>query len=320
MVPFSVALSVPGHRSGLLRCMLESAAHELRARGIRWTVVEAGSADVTFRQRPATQGDPRTGNDLYAEIHRAGSDAEQIRVDGPLRSAAMVTVLSRIARSLRPGAGASGATGSSVALRWLDAWCNLAASAPVDFSLGASKVAVLDPRRGTWHAAIGTATPDLEALLDRMTREPFALQPASAAAPTDGVPLKPLLWQLGLTAGAAGLLPSLAQPRELRLKGWPYLAAGGPRSFGDMIRQLRGAPVDLTALRELGLAPPDELHGFLNACHACGYLQAVPAAGAFGQRSPALPLLPPAAVARRGAGRSAGVLGSIRRSLGIGAE
>lgn len=319
-MPFSVALAVSGHRSALLRCMLESAAHELRARGIRWTVVrEPEGADVTFRQR-AAHGSSAT--ELYADVAHGGGDVEQVRVDGPLRSAAIVTVLSRIARSLRRGAtGADAGGGSAAALRWLEAWSEYGEGVLLEFCIGGRTVALIDTQHAQWHSVLGTATPDLEALLDRMSREEFTLKPANGSAATPGVPLKPLLWQLALTAGNAGLMPALAQPGELRLKGWPYLAAGGPRSFGDMIRHLRGGAVDMAAMRELGLAPREELHGFLNACHACGYLQVTAAATAFGQRPGVTRLHAPAAVATpRRASRSGGVIASIRRSLGIGAE
>ena len=319
-LPFSVALAVPGHRSALLRCMLESAAHELRARGIRWTVVgEANGADVTFRQR-ASQGP--SGTELYADVSHEGGGVEQVRVDGPLRSAAMVTVLSRIARSLRSSAsGVDSGGGSAAALRWLETWSEYGDGVLLEFCIGGQTVALVDTQHAQWHSVIGTATPDLEALLDRMSRETFTLKPANGSAATPGVPLKPLLWQMALTAGNAGLMPALSQPGELRLKGWPYLAAGGPRSFGDMIRHLRGGAVDMVAMRDLGLAPREELNGFLNACHACGYLQVMTAATAFGQRpGAARPHAPVPVNAPRRVSRTGGVIASIRRSLGIGAE
>lgn len=298
--------------------MLESAAHELRSRGVRWTVVGDGAgADAVFRQRELGGAT----SELYAEVTHDGGTVEQVRVDGPLRSAAMVNVLARIARRLR--AGVAGRDTGGAALRWLEAWNRHAGIyGLLEFSIGGQTVALIDTHHAQWHAVAGTTTPDLDSLLDRLTRESFDLVPAAGNAVGAGVPLKPLLWQLALTAGTSDLLPALAQPGELRLKGWPYLAAGGPRSFGDMIRHLRGAPIDLQALRDLGLAPREELHGFLNACHACGYLQLLPAATAFGQRG-ALARLPQptaSAAAPRRTSRSGGVIASIRRSLGIGAE
>lgn len=319
---FSIALQLPPNRSVLVKHMLDGAATELRERGILWRMVDA-AADVTFRL--GRSGADENPGHLYADVRHPERGVARVRIDGPLRTAAVTAALARIARALRSTATDPGA---AAALRWLDQWDALVAtSQPAWFCIGESMVALLVPGASTWHPIDSDGAPDIEHLVERMAREGFTLRPAEddPLLPEANLSLKPLLWQLALVAGQAGRMRGIDPRSLLRLKGWPYLAAGGPKSFGELIRLLRGNGVSAAALDASGVAAQDDINAFLNACHACGFLiveEADPVVTPL-LRTPLRPLAgaqPSAPILRNAqAGKVGRVISSIRRSLGMGA-
>lgn len=85
------------------------------------------------------------------------------------------------------------------------------------------------------------------------------------------VQAKPLLWKLAFMAGREGLLQELATARKLRLRSWPHYAVQFAYS-AELFRMLRlGTVTAVETLRTLPIPAP-ELHGFLNAAYAAGYL------------------------------------------------
>jgi len=143
-----------------------------------------------------------------------------------------------------------------------------------------------------------------------MARDGWTLTPAGSDTTAPGASLKPLLWQLGLLAGTLGALPSLQSSAALRLKGWPYLAAGGHRSFAELIRHLRSGDNNRASLLALELAPRKVVDGFLNACAVCEFFHDDTAAP-----EPRATAAPNAPAALRPADHAA--IAAIRRTLGL---
>ncbi len=311
--PFSIAVALPTYLKSLVERMLQGVLHEQQAQGLHWHLCDTANADVTVRM---------LGNDsqgvspnLLAEVRRSDGSVDVVTIEGPWRTGAMAAALVRIADLLRaqPTQDKSG-----LALQWLQRWCELRAQPnppPVELRIGGRLAALLDTRHASMQVAgRGTAAAP-EQFIAAMMHDGWSLQPAPVAAvpTTPTISLKPLLWQLGLQSGTLGALPALRSPGALRLKGWPYLAAGGHKSFGELIKHLRGGNNNRATLQTLALAPRTVVDGFLNACLVCEF---------FHERGAAVTVAAPAPTTTQTAymtrsGDEQAIISAIRRTLGM---
>ncbi|HVJ62569.1 MAG TPA: hypothetical protein VM555_07630 [Tahibacter sp.] len=314
VVPFSIAVALPSYRKSLVERMLHGLQPSASA-DFAWVITDAPDADVTLRAADANDISPS----LVAEVRRPDGSVEAVRIDAPWRAGALFATMQQIARTLRPEPVAPSAL-DPLAWQWLARWCELAASGTrsIEWRIGHRTIAIADPRACTW-TCYGAVESDPEELLAAMARDGYSLAATSATMPATArqLPLKPLLWQFGVRSGSRGPLRTLASPGLLKLKGWPYLAAGGPRSFAELIAQLRSGAHDAASLCALAVAPPALVHGFLNACHVCDFFHDVHIVAAATADDGALPT----GVARLGAvvvqSKERHVISSIRRVLQV---
>lgn len=314
VVPFSIAVALPSYRKSLVERMLHGLQPSAAA-DFAWVITDAPDADVMLRAADANDISPS----LIADVRSPNGSVETLRIDSPWRAGALFATMQQIARMLRPEPVAPGAL-DALAWQWLARWGELAASGTrsVEWRIGHRTIAIADPRTSTW-VTFGTVENDAEELLAAMARDGFDLIATGATIPASArqTPLKPLLWQFGVRSGSRGPLRTLASPGVLKLKGWPYLAAGGPRSFAELIAQLRSGAHNAASLCALAVAPPALVHGFLNACHVCDFFHDGHIVAAASADDSALP----AGVARLGAvvaqSKERQVISSIRRVLQV---
>lgn len=309
--PHSIAVALPAYLKSLVERMLQGVLREQADGSVRWYLSESAQADVTLRM--IGDGSQAISPNLRADVRRHDGSIESLLIEGPWRTGALAAALARIGQLLQAGAGAAAVAAHLFLQRWSE---NVASAEPrlLELRVGNRVIALLDPIQYSWHALDRSAPAEFDALLDCMAQQGWSLhatQVAVIAAPA-AAPLKPLLWKFGLRAGAEGVLPAVRRMPALRLKGWPYFAAGGARSYADLIAQLRGGSNDHASLQRLALAPRAAIDGFLNACYVCEFFHGNPV--------PALP------AARPGVDRGAGavtpapsaqraVISAIRRSL-----
>ncbi|WP_257386682.1 hypothetical protein [Tahibacter caeni] len=309
--PFCIAVALPTHLKSLVERLLQGVLREQPADVARWRLGDAVAADVILRLHG--DGTPAISPNLLAEVRGRDGRSHALTIEGAWRSGAMAAALARIAELV---VGEPAAARPPIAMQWLQRWTALRREWPaaqLALQVGDRPVAVLGTRQATLHALDREIAATPETLIAAMTRAGWSLTPAGGdAAAAPGVSLKPLLWQLGLQAGAVGALPALQSSAALRLKGWPYLAAGGHRSFAELIRHLRNGDNNRASLLALELAPRAVVDGFLNACVVCEF---------FHEDLPAPEPRPSAsAAAAVAAARQSGdyaAIAAIRRTLGL---
>ncbi|HSX58756.1 MAG TPA: hypothetical protein VLF18_01020 [Tahibacter sp.] len=313
--PFSIAVALPTHLKSLVERMLHGLLREQRHHAARWRLSDAADADVTFRLHG--EDGQAISPDLLAHVRCRDGRSETVVIEGAWRAGAMTAALDGIATMI-VARGAAPATPppsspSALARQWLQRWCELRtqnAFDAADLNIGERTVARIDLRSATARYASLDDRPDAAALVAAMARGGWDLVPRHGdAAGGTGVSMKPLLWQLGLLSGEQGTLPALRAVERLRLKGWPYLAAGGHASFAELINYLRNGDNDRTSLQARGIAPRAVVDGFLNACFVCDFFHDAAAAAA-----PPRIALPPSP--RNDAADRAAV-SALRRTLGI---
>lgn len=307
--PHSIAVALPAYLKSLVERMLHGVLREQADGAVRWYLSESPQADVTLRM--IGDGSQAISPNLRAEVRRHDGSTESLVIEGPWRTGALTAALARIALLLQAGAGSAAVAAHLFLQRWSE---NVTSEQPrrLELRVGNRVIALLDPVQYSWHALDRSAPSEFDALLERMAQQGWSLvatQVAVIAAPATA-PLKPLLWKFGLRAGAEGVLPAVKRMPALRLKGWPYFAAGGARSFADLIAQLRGGANDHANLQRLALAPRATVDGFLNACYVCEFFHDNPV--------PALPATrqgPGPAVDAAAPSAQRAVISAIRRSL-----
>ena len=318
--PFSIAVALPAYRRVLVERMLQRLLQENGDVGAAWYVSNSVEADVTLRL-PADEGaDPSAS--LLAELRRPQGGSETLTIEWPWRPGALVGALQRIARLLRSSGSSASSSDArdTLAWQWLKRWSELAAEARgrlLELRLGGQVVALMDARLGYWYAA-NQVLPDAAQFINVLARDGYTLELGQSTPPPllRPVSVKPLLWQLGVRSGSYGALPALRLRGGLRLKGWPYLAAGGPKAYAELIQKLRSGFNTAASLRESGLAAAGLVDGFLNACLVCDFFHgeaAEPAAAA--QASVPSGVFSGAQVRPR---NEQAVIASIRRSLHTG--
>lgn len=315
--PFSIAVALPAYRRVLVERMLQRLLQENDDVGAAWYVSNSVEADVTLRL-PADEGaDPSAS--LLAELRRPQGGSETLTIEWPWRPGALVAALQRIAGLLRSG-GTSGSSSDALAWQWLKRWSELAAEARgrlLELRLGGQIVALMDTRLGYWYAA-NQVLPDAAQFITALARDGYAMELGQSMPPPllRPVSIKPLLWQLGVRSGSYGALPALRLRGGLRLKGWPYLAAGGPKAYAELIQKLRGGFNTAASLRESGIAAAGLVDGFLNACLVCDFFH-----GEAAEPVAAVPAPVPSGVfagAQVRPRNEQAVIASIRRSLHVG--
>lgn len=284
-VRFSIAVDLPAYRKSLVERMLQGL--QSHASDFSWALADAANADVVLRAADAHDISPN----LVADVRRTDGRVDAVRIDSPWRAGALLDAMRQIAGTLRPEPVERRAL-DALAWQWLARWCELAASdaRSIEWRIGHRTVALADPRASTW-SCYGAFDADPTNLLAEMARDGYALVATNALIPATArqVPLKPLLWQFGVRAGGRGPLPSLASHGVLKLKGWPYLAAGGPRAFAELIAQTRAGTHDAASLCALAIAPPALVYGFLNACRVCDFFHDETVAAAVPTQGAAMP-------------------------------
>lgn len=317
VAPFSIAVALPAYLKSLVERMLQGVLHEQQAHGLQWYLSDTANADVTVRMLGV--GSEAISPNLVAEVRRRDGSVDMVKIEGPWRTGAMASALMHIADLLhtRPAQEKSG-----LALQWLQRWCELRAQprpSPIELRIGGRFAALLDARHASMQVAQRSTAATPEQFIAAMLRDGWSLQPASVAAvpATPTISLKPLLWQLGLQSGPLGALPALRSSGALRLKGWPYLAAGGHKSFAELIKHLRSGNNNRATLQTLALAPRAVVDGFLNACLACEFFhEGSAAAAAAAAPSPVPTAARTASVIASGDEQA--IISAIRRTLGMG--
>lgn len=315
-VPFSIAVALPTYLKSLVERMLQGVLHEQREHGLQWYLSDTADADVTVRML-GDSSQAITPN-LLAEVRRRDGGVEVVNIEGPWRTGAMSSALTRIAELLRARPAQEK---SSLALQWLQRWCELRAQpnpSPVEFRIGGRLAALLDTRHASMQVAERSSAATPEQFIAAMTRDGWTLTPAQVTAvpATPATSLKPLLWQLGVQSGTLGALPALRSPNALRLKGWPYLAAGGHKSFAELIKHLRCGNNNRATLQSLALAPRAVVDGFLNACLACEFFHETSTVVATPAAEPAPAATRATSIAASGDEHA--IISAIRRTLGMG--
>ncbi|GMV30831.1 MAG: hypothetical protein AMXMBFR59_29560 [Rhodanobacteraceae bacterium] len=312
--PFSIAVALPTPLKSLVERMLHGLLREQPQQAARWHLRDTGDTDVTFRLHG---GDGQSiSPNLLADVRSRDGRSETLVIEGAWRAGAMTAALDSIAaiivtrRASQTPLAQQAPT--ALALEWLGRWCELRARGVTTAALdiGNRTVARIDVRRAVAHFAAQEARADAPTLAATMARDGWSLAAAddgqSPAGPAS--PLKPLLWQFGVLSGEHGALPALLDAVRLRLKGWPYLAAGGHRSYAELVKHLRDGDNDRASLQALGLAPRAIIDGFLNACFVCDF---------FHDAATSAPAPAPRAPALRNDGGDPVVISAIRRTLGI---
>lgn len=310
--PFSIAVALPAHLKSLVERMLQGLLREQPAQAMRWQLSDTTDADVTLRLH-GDEGQAISPN-LLADVRRRNGDTETIVVEGAWRAGAMTTALDQIAGLITVHAKSPPA--STLALHWLQRWSVVRASPElggIALQVGGSAFAYIEPRSATIRFVSAGTRLDPTLLVAAMSRDGWDLLPSgsSEAPPTPALSVKPLLWRLGVLSGEYGALPSLRTAGNLRLKGWPYLAAGGHASYAELVKRLRNGDHDRAALLALELAPRAIVDGFLNACSVCDFFHE-DGSGARGAAAVPVPAPNP-----RDSAREQAVISAIRRTLGM---
>jgi hypothetical protein len=307
--PFSIAVALPTYLKSLVERMLQGVLHEQQGQGLQWYLSDAANADVTVRM--LGDGSQAISPNLLAEVRRPDGGVEVVNIEGPWRTGAMALALARIAELLRARPVQEK---SSLALQWLQRWCELRAQPEpprVELRIGNRVAALLDARQASMQVAERSTAATPEQLIAAMARDGWSLTtvPVAGVPTTPAISLKPLLWQLGLQSGPIGPLSALRSPSALRLKGWPYLAAGGHKSYAELIKHLRTGNNNRATLQTLALAPRAVVDGFLNACVACEFFHEGGAAA----------VVPDMTVSTTASGSGdQAIISAIRRTLGMG--
>lgn len=314
--PFSIAVALPTHLKSLVERMLHGVLRDQPQHATRWQLGNAADSDVVFRLH-GDDGQAISPN-LLAEVRRRDGRSETLVIEGAWRAGAMTAALDSIAsiivtRRATAPAQKPTQTPATLALQWLQRWSELRAqndASVATLHVGTRAVARIDLRNATVHYATHENRPDAATLIAAMTRDGWSLDavPGNRTLPPAGTSLKPLLWQLGLLSGEHGALAPVRTAERLRLKGWPYLAAGGHASYAEFVKHLRNGDNDRSGLQALAIAPRAIVDGFLNACFVCDFFH--------DETAPARVRAPAAPVARSDAGDQL-VISAIRRTLGI---
>jgi len=305
--PFCIAVALPPHLKSLVERLLQGVLREQADAAGRWYLGDAAVADAVLRLQG--DGSQAISPNLLAEVRGRDGRRHVLTIEGVWRSGAMAAALTRIAALI---GSESSVARPQLALQWLQRWSELRRQFPaaqLALQVGGRLVALLGTRQATMQALDRELTATPEILIAAMAREGWTLTPAGNDAAAPGASLKPLLWQLGLLAGMFGALPALQSPAALRLKGWPYLAAGGHRSFAELIRHLRNGDNNRASLIAAGLAPRAVVDGFLNACAVCEFFHDDTAAPE--------PRAPGAATAATSRPADQAAIAAIRRTLGL---
>jgi hypothetical protein len=305
---FSIAVALPNYLKSLVERMLQSVLGNGATHGVDWRLSNSADVDVTLRL--PGDGTQNISPNLLAEVRRRDGGIEHIQIEGPWRAGALAAALERIGRLLQQGQQRVVPDSVEMAWQWLQRWDALRSmrgTPLLELRIGARPPLLLDSA-GVNAYVTGSGGINADLLIQLMARESWSLASSqSTTAPrTPTVSLKPLLWRLGLHAGMRGPLPGVLRQPALRLKGWPYLAAGGHKSYAELIRALRNGTDTHAALQALGLAPRSVVDGFLNACLACEFFHDAPAAAGLAANFAAAP----APISDQTA-----VIASIRRSL-----
>lgn len=311
--PFSIAVALPTPLKSLVERMLHGLLREQPQQAARWHLRDAGDTDVTFRLHG---GDGQSiSPNLLADVRSRDGRSETLVIEGAWRAGAMTAALDSIAAIIvtRRASQTSLAqqAPTALALEWLVRWCELRARgvATATLNIGNRAVARIDVRRAVAQLTAQEARADAPTLATTMARDGWSLAAEDSHLPAGPAsPLKPLLWQLGVLSGEHGALPALLNAERLRLKGWPYLAAGGHRSYAELVKHLRDGDNDRASLQALGLAPRAIIDGFLNACFVCDF---------FHDAATPAPAPAPRPAALRNDGGDPVVISAIRRTLGI---
>ncbi|MBL8297050.1 MAG: hypothetical protein JNN30_01775 [Rhodanobacteraceae bacterium] len=310
---FSVAVALPTYLKSLFERMLHGLLREQPLHAARWRLSNATDTDVTFK----LHGDEEQAISptLRAEVRCRDGRSETIVIEGAWRTGAMTAALDNIASIIIERGAARATPTLTLARQWLQRWSDLRSQSETDevvLTIGGRQIANIDLRSVTASYAASEARTDPTTLITAMARDGWALAPARGKSKESEprVSLKPLLWQLGLHSGESGAVPALRAADRLRLKGWPYLAAGGHPSYAELIKHLRNGDNNRQSLQALNLAPPTIVDGFLNACSVCEFFHDCSAT--VGTRTTP----PPASAPRSGTGDQL-VISAIRRTLGI---
>lgn len=321
--PLSIAVALPAYRRALVERMLQRLLQENAETNADWYLSNSAEADVTLRLPSDEGADPSAS--LLAELRRPDGSRETLIIEWPWRPGALLAALQRIARLLRSTTAAGGADArDALAWQWLKRWSELALEAHgrlLELRLGGRVVALMDARLGYWYAA-DPVLPDAAQFVTALARDSYSIELGqSTPPPLRPVSVKPLLWQLGVRSGSYGALPALRQRAGLRLKGWPYLAAGGPKAYAELIQKLRSGFSTAASLRESGIAAAGLVDGLLNACLVCDFFHGETAELAVAVPPPALAAVPVSIPSGVFAGAQVrqrneqAVIASIRRSL-----
>lgn len=308
--PFSIAVALPAPLKSLVERMLHGLLREQPQQAVRWHLREAGDTDVTFRLHG---GDGQSiSPNLLADVRRRDGRSETLVIEGAWRAGAMTAALDSIAAIIvTRRAVQTYQSPAALALEWLERWCELRARGvtTATLNIGNRAVARIDVRRAVAHFTAHEARADAPTLAATMARDGWTLATDDSHFPAGPAsPLKPLLWQFGVLSGEHGALPALLNAERLRLKGWPYLAAGGHRSYAELVKHLRDGDNDRASLQALGLAPRAITDGFLNACFVCDF---------FHDAATPAPAPAPRPAALRNDSGDPVVISAIRRTLGI---
>lgn len=325
--PLSIAVALPAYRRALVERMLQRLLQENGEMNAAWYVSSSADADVTLRLPPDEGADPSAS--LLAEVRRPQGGSQTLTIEWPWRPGVLVAALQRIAPLLRSSGSAGRSSGSvnssdardALAWQWLRRRSELAAEARgrlLELRLGGQVVALMDARLGYWYAA-NPVLPDAAQFINALARDGYALELGQSTPPPllRPVSVKPLLWQLGVCSGSYGALPALRQRGGLRLKGWPYLAAGGPKAYAELIQKLRSGFNTAASLRETGIAAGGLVDGFLNACLVCDFFHGEAAEPVVAAPAPAPVLTGVFAGAQLRPRNEQAVIASIRRSLHV---
>ncbi len=135
---------------------------------------------------------------------------------------------------------------------------------------------------------------------------------AALALAGDRQSAEPALWYMGMAHARCGLFPWVSIDSLLRMRAWPYLAAGSP-ALEKIAALLRVRPHSASALvSEAGMAA-DDVIAFVNAALSCGFITLADPAYDAGADSP--PYAPRPAKGSHGA--LPVMLNAIRKALGI---
>jgi len=225
-------------------------------------------ADVVVRELRAS-GEARAL--LRVDDLRAGSD-HGITVEEPLRLASLQSALERALAFHRDPGRSTGAHGPQ-AVALLSAWRqHRNGSAGLLVRRGGVELAMITERperRWTWLVPAQPARWNL--LFPEHETVPIECVPQDwAHAPRDGdvENLQAMLWRIAEQSSPRDWLAPLHADARVRLRAWPYLAAGGPISYDLVLRRLRAGTASVRELLALPGVDARDVTRFLNATFA----------------------------------------------------